>query len=264
MDGTNRRSSTSEYRLDEIDQQIIHELMSDARNRSTPTIAESIGVAPGTVRSRIRGLEDNDVIEGYHAHINFERADGRLPTLFMCHVPFADRDSIARAARAIPGVINVKMLMGGRRNFHVFAVGEDPADLRRIGTTLSGIRAEIEDEMLVETDAIQPYSPFDPETAGSSSVPPEFVVPSGDVELVELTIERDAPIAELTVIEAARTGLLDGEPLIVSLKRDEELLTPHGDTTLQSGDIVTIFSCGGVNEEVVQSFVGERNLDYGD
>jgi DNA-binding Lrp family transcriptional regulator len=245
------------HRLDEVDRQIVHELMRDARNRSAPAIAESIGVAPGTVRSRIESLEADGVIDGYHAHVNFERTDGRLTVLFMCNVPFAERESIARAAHAIPGVINVRVMMGGRRSFHVLAVGEDTGDLRRIGTTLSELGVVIEDEMLVESEEIRPYAPFDPESEPSTKVQPNLVPLSGDGEVVELTVEEAAPIEGLTISEAAREGLLDEEPLIVSLRRGEEMLTPHGDTTLRSGDVVTVFSCGGVGKGMVEPFVDD-------
>ncbi|MEM4780688.1 MAG: TrkA C-terminal domain-containing protein [Halalkalicoccus sp.] len=252
MVGTSPPNSVS--RLDEIDRRIIYELMSDARNRSPPAIAESIDVAPGTVRSRIEALENDGVIDGYHAHIDFERIDGRLTVLFMCNVPFARRESISRAAHAIPGVISVRVMMGGRRSFHVLAVGEDTDDLRRIGTTLSELDVEIEDEMLVESDDVRPYSPFDPETETKRNVASEIGF-SGTPEVVEVAVEEDAPIAGMTIAEAARDGILDDEPLIVALERGEEMLTPHGDTALRSGDVVTVFSCGGVDETMTHPFV---------
>lgn len=143
-----QHNSDSAYRLDEIDRRIIYELMSDARANSAPTIAEAVDVSPGTIRSRIEQLEDQGIITGYHAHIDFERTSGRLTMLFTCSVPFADRESVARAAYTIPGVINIRLLMSGRRNFHVVAVGEDTEDLRRIGASLSEIGVEIEEEAL--------------------------------------------------------------------------------------------------------------------
>jgi len=63
-------------RLDEIDRRIIHALMDDARTISAPTIAEELNVSPGTIRNRIAQLEENGVITGYHASIDFERAEG--------------------------------------------------------------------------------------------------------------------------------------------------------------------------------------------
>ncbi|APX97591.1 Lrp/AsnC family transcriptional regulator [Natronorubrum daqingense] len=248
------RATNSGYQLDEVDRRVIYELMTDARGNSSPAIAEEIDVSPGTVRNRIEDLEEHGVIDGYHAHIDFEATDGRLSTLFMCSVPFADRKTAARAADEIPGVVNVRILMGGRRNFHVLAVGEDTDDLRRIGTTLSELGVEIEDEMLVENDKVRPYEPFGPD-GSRQSLPTDFISLSGDSEVVEITVRPDAPIAGATISDAANDGHLEDNPLIVAITRDDELLTPHGDTTIQPDDIVTVFSNGGVSDETVQAFV---------
>ena len=183
-----KRGSASAYRLDEIDRRIIYELMTDARTSSAPRIAEAVDVSPATIRSRIGQLEDQGIITGYHAHIDFERTSGRLTTLFMCSVPFADRESVARAAYTIPGVINIRLLMGGRRNFHVLTVGEDTEDLRRIGTSLSEIGIEIEEEMLVEHDELQAYTPFGPKENRQQKLPADFISLAGESEVVELTV----------------------------------------------------------------------------
>ncbi|MFC4439029.1 MULTISPECIES: Lrp/AsnC family transcriptional regulator [Natrialbaceae] len=247
--------SGSAYQLDELDRRILYELMADARDASAPVIADRIDVSPGTVRNRIERLEERGVITGYHAHVDLERTDGRLATLFMCSVPFADRKTAARAAYQIPGAVNVRILMGGRRNFHVLAVGENARDLRRIGTTLSEIGIEIEDEMLVENDEVRAYEPFGPDGT-RSAIPATFIDLSGDSEVVELTVQSDAPIAGVALSDAAENGLLDEDPLVVSITRDDELLTPHGDTTIRPADVVTVFSCGGVEDETIRAFVG--------
>jgi len=107
--------------------------MSDARNTSAPMIAEGLNVsAAATVRNRIERLEEEGVIRGYTAIVDFEQADGRLTSVFMCTVPADERERLALAARSIPGVINVRVLMAGRRDLQVVAVGEETSDLREI------------------------------------------------------------------------------------------------------------------------------------
>lgn len=250
-----REDSGSGYRLDEIDRRIIYELMTDARTSSAPQIAEAVSVSPGTVRNRIEQLEDHGIVTGYHAHIDFERTSGRLTTLFMCSVPFADRESVARAAYAIPGVINVRLLMGGRRNFHVLTVGEDTDDLRRIGTALSEIGVEIEEEMLVEHEDVQAYVPFGPDENKERKPPTDFISLSGDSEVVELTVRTDAPIANVTISEAVERDVLSGDPLIIAIEREGDILTPHGDTRIRPDDVVTVFSRGGVDDRTVNAFI---------
>ncbi len=195
-----QRNTDSEYQLDDIDEQILFELMSDARNNTPPTIGELVGITPSTVRNRIKQLEEKGIIEGYYAHINFERAEGRLMTIFLCNVPFPEREKIARAAYEIPGVIDIRIMMGGRRSFHVLAVGEETSDLRRIGTTLSEIGAEIEDEMIVENKITRPYDPFSSDDTRTESSPAAAIDVPDNSEFVEVTVEADAPIAGQTAV----------------------------------------------------------------
>lgn len=251
-----RKHSEAAYRLDEIDRRIIYELMNDARTSTPPTIAEAIDVSPGTIRNRIEQLEEHGIVTGYHANIDFEHIEGRFTALFMCNVPFADRQKAARSVYSIPGVLNIRLLMGGQRNFHVLVVGEDTNDLRRIGTALSELGVEIADEMLVEHDDIQAYAPFGPDEDRQEKIPTDFISLSGDSEVVELTVRTDAPIVDMTISETVEEGILNADPLIVAIERNGEVLTPHGDTTLRSDDIVTVFSRDGVDDTTVNAFIG--------
>lgn len=229
--------------------------MADARDNSAPKIADAIGVAPGTIRNRIEQLEAHNVITGYHASVDFERIDGRFTTLFMCNVPFPERNTIAQEAYMIPGVVNIRTLLGGRRNFHVLAVGEDTGDLRRIGTTLSEIGVEIEDEMLVETDELRPYTPFGPDDGARRTLPADIISLAGESEIVEVTVRTEAAIAGTTLSAAVERDLISEEALVIAVERDEDVLTPHGDTTIRPNDIVTVFSPGGVTDETIDAFV---------
>lgn len=231
--------------------------MTDAESNSAPIIAETIGVSQGTVRNRIDSLEEDGIIEGYRAHVNFERAGRRLATLFLCNVPVAERQSAARVVNTIPGVVNVRILMDGRRNFHSLAVSRDPDDLRRIGTTLSEGGIEIEDEMILKHEDVRAYEPFGSEDTVREETIPDFV--SCESEVVEVTVESEAPIAKMDVSEAVGGGILDEEPLVVSIRQDNERLTPHGDTTLQLDDLVTVFSCGGVTDATCRAFSGSSD-----
>jgi DNA-binding Lrp family transcriptional regulator len=246
--------------MDDIDEQILYELMSDARNNSPPVIAEIVGVTPGTVRNRIEQLEAKGIIEGYHAHLNFERTERRLTTLFLCNVPFSERETIARAAYEIPGVINIRTMMGGRRSFHVLAVGEDTRDLRRIGTTLSELGVEIEDEMMVENELVRPYDLF---SSDDGDRPQRLSTDSLDVpdrsEFAEVTVQEDARIAGMTISEAVDENIIAADPLIISISRGDTLITPHGDTVIESADEVTIFSSGGVDRDTLGAFAHSSN-----
>ncbi|MFC6726082.1 Lrp/AsnC family transcriptional regulator, partial [Halobium palmae] len=177
-----------ESRLDDIDRRIVYELMRDARNTSAPTIAEQVNVSPGTIRNRIGQLEERGIIRGYTAGVDFERADGHLVNLYVCNAPVSDRKSLAREASVVPGVVNVRELMTGRRNLHVVAVGENTEALRRVARALSELGIEVEDETLVEAETDSPYTPFGPEGDAVSGEATAFVDLAGDALVVDATV----------------------------------------------------------------------------
>nr|WP_281064238.1 TrkA C-terminal domain-containing protein [Halolamina salifodinae] len=79
---------------------------------------------------------------------------------------------------------------------------------------------------------------------------------SGGAEIFELTVDADAPIAGLSLIEADSEGLLPEETVIVAIVRDGELLIPRGESEIRAGDTVTIFAKNGATDRVTREFTG--------
>jgi DNA-binding Lrp family transcriptional regulator len=246
------------YRLDEIDKQVIHALMADARNTTATTVAEGLNVSGETVRNRIERLEEGGIIQGYTATIDFERAGGRLTSIYMCTVPAADREQLAVAARSIPGVVNVRVLMAGRRDLQVVAVGEDTEDLREIARSLSELDIQIEDEELVQTEIRSPYGPFAPEEGAERSGPTDLVTLPDGTDVVEVAVSTDAPVVGKSVVEIKDQGLIEEDTLLVSMERDGELLQPDGDTVIKSDDVVTLLPRQTPREDVLAVFLGHE------
>ncbi|KAB1197244.1 MULTISPECIES: Lrp/AsnC family transcriptional regulator [Haloferax] len=243
-----------DHRLDEIDRRILHALMDDARDTSASALAAAAGVSGATIRNRIHKLEDVGIIRGYNTQVDFELAGGKLTNLYLCDVPVTERQAAAYEARAIPGVINVRTLMTGRRNLHVLAVGESTSDLRRIARRLTDIGIHIEDEDLVEEEIFAPYGPFDPNDGDQTPEANDFISLTGNASVVEVTVQSDAPIANLALEEAARQGILDEDTLVIAIERDDRELTPHGDTIVSPDDIVTILSRAGEDGDALSAF----------
>ncbi|MDJ1431282.1 Lrp/AsnC family transcriptional regulator [Halostagnicola sp. A-GB9-2] len=244
----------SGYRLDEIDRRIIYALMADARNTSAPMIAEEVSVSPATIRNRIDQLESHGIIRGYHTSVDFESAEGGLTTLFQCNVPVENRESIAQKVSAIPGVINVRKLMTGRRNLHVVAVGADTKSLERIGRALSELGAEIEDEDLVQDELSRPYAPYGPDETTAEPTPMDVISLTGDANVVEVTVGSESEIRGYTLEEAGNNGVLPDDLLVVAIERDGTVLTPRGETTIRSDDVVTVLSRDGIDDRTLDSF----------
>ncbi len=82
----------------------------------------------------------------------------------------------------------------------------------------------------------------------------DFMEVAGDAEIFEATVEDDAPIAGLSLIDADTEGLLPEETIIVAIVRADELLIPRGETDVQAGDTVTIFARNGATDRIMDVF----------
>ncbi|MGM0591526.1 MAG: Lrp/AsnC family transcriptional regulator [Halobacteriota archaeon] len=148
------------HTLDDLDRFIVYMLQKQARGTSAREIARAMDVSPSTVRNRIERLEEDGVLFGYHLDVNYEAAGYQLYTLIVCTAPIDGRESLAKAALDVPGVVSVREIMTGEENVHVVVVGSDSDDLSRIGRDLSALGLEVVDEDLVRNEYFQPYHGF--------------------------------------------------------------------------------------------------------
>ncbi|MFC7185383.1 Lrp/AsnC family transcriptional regulator [Halorubrum yunnanense] len=246
------------HHLDDIDRQIIHALMSDARNTSAPMIAEGMNVSAGTVRNRIERLEDAGVIRGYTAIVDFEQAGGRLTSVFMCTVPADERERLALAARSIPGVINVRVLMAGRRDLQVVAVGEETSDLREIARTLSGLDIRIEDEELLQTELHTPYSRFLSDDTRQSVVSDTVTLADGTA-VIEVCVTDDAPIVGHSPTKARDEGVLSDDVVVTSIERDGSIIHPVDNTAIRPNDVVTVLPKESSEDDILGAFLADED-----
>lgn len=247
--------------VDEIDKHIIYHLTRDARHTSAPAIAEEVDVSAATIRNRISQLEEKDVIRGYHADVDYERAEGQITNLFMCNAPVSQRESLAQQVRTISGVVNVRELMAGHGNLHVLAVGTDTADMTRVARDLSNLGLEIEDEALLQREHSTPYRPYGPTGERDRLRVADLTSLTGGAEVVELTVSADAPITSRTLAEANELGILSDDVLVVAIERGDRIVTPKGNTEVRAGDVVSVFARDGVGEDVATAFTDEVAAD---
>jgi Lrp/AsnC family leucine-responsive transcriptional regulator len=243
-----------EFRLDEIDKRILYHLVDDARHTSAPDVAEEVNVTSGTIRNRIDQLEERGVISGYHAHVDYERAEGLLTNIYKCTTSSTDRQKVVRQILQIPGVVNVREIMTGREDLEIKAVGPDTEEFTRIAEAIMSLGVDIEDQDLLRREFFRPYHAYGPtETRKRPSIT-DFMDLSGKAEVVELTVHGEAPITGRTLRDANEAGLIDEDTLVVAIERDGEVITPRGKTTIEAGDIVTVFIHDGLDEGIESAF----------
>lgn len=243
--------------IDTVDEQILYFLSQEARHTSAPDIAEKVDVSAPTVRNRIRRLEREGVIRGYHADINYQRVGGRLTNHYVCSTGNRDREEMAQRVLDIPGVINVREIMSGKGDLRITVVGTDTDDLTRIAQGITSVGIEIDDEDLVHREYFRPYAPFGPRDEEAASPVTGVAGLAGDADVVEIIVREQAPIAGKTLQEANEEGLIPSDVLVVRINRDEGTITPTGQTPIKQSDFVTIHSRSGVTEDTLEAFTGE-------
>ncbi|GAA0232425.1 potassium channel family protein [Halobaculum roseum] len=84
----------------------------------------------------------------------------------------------------------------------------------------------------------------------------DFMRIGEDAEVFEITVTEEAPIAGETLNEAAQSGLLTDEILVVAIEREgnDHPITPRGETTIQVGDLLTVYSGVGADPEITDIF----------
>lgn len=75
-------------------------------------------------------------------------------------------------------------------------------------------------------------------------------------EVFEITVDEDAPIAGMTLAEADESGLLTDDLLVVAVERKgvDSPITPRGETRIEFGDLVTVYSARGATPDVTDVF----------
>lgn len=242
--------------IDGIDERILYYLAEDARHTSAPDIAKEVDISPPTVRNRIRRLEEDGVIMGYHAHVNYERANGRLTNLFVCTTSATKRQELAQRALGIPGVVNVREIMTGRGDLRIKAVGTDTDELTRIAQDITDLGIEIDDEALIHREYFRPYAQFGSTEEEATSPVTGVAGLAGAADVVEVIVNERAPIAGKTLKEANEEDLIAPGILVVRIDRGEETITPSGSTEIRGDDFVTIHSRSGITDDTLGVFTG--------
>jgi Lrp/AsnC family transcriptional regulator, leucine-responsive regulatory protein len=119
--------------LDALDKAIISALAEDGR-QSQVDLAERVPLSPTAIARRIRTLEDDGVIEGYHAKIS-RRALG-LEMMIVVQISLRSQsqdvlDAFEKAVAAAPSVVACH-LMSGEEDYMLTVLARDLNDFERI------------------------------------------------------------------------------------------------------------------------------------
>ncbi|MFD1564394.1 potassium channel family protein [Haloarchaeobius amylolyticus] len=77
-----------------------------------------------------------------------------------------------------------------------------------------------------------------------------------EAEVFEIRVTENAPIVGKTILEAANKEIIPDDVLIVAIEREgqDPPITPKGSTTIQTGDLLTVYSGFGAEPELTNVF----------
>lgn len=75
-------------------------------------------------------------------------------------------------------------------------------------------------------------------------------------EVFEIHVGQEASIAGKTLADAASEGIIPDDVLVVAIEREDSdnPITPRGDTQIEQGDLVTVYSEQGATPEITDVF----------
>ncbi|MCB2089190.1 MAG: Lrp/AsnC family transcriptional regulator [Sphingomonadaceae bacterium] len=141
----------SQVQIDELDRQLIDILSKDARI-SNRKIAADLGVTEGTVRGRIRRLQ-NDRLIAFTAITSFELADNTKMAFIGVQADFGRVNEIADTIAKLPAIDAVMITMG-RFNIQAFCLFSELDRLHEIASeeilSIDGVH-HVESSIAVKT-----------------------------------------------------------------------------------------------------------------
>ncbi|WP_459193488.1 winged helix-turn-helix transcriptional regulator [Halosimplex sp. J119] len=137
--------------IDDIDRQLVNGLLDDGR-ASANELADAVGIATATATKRIRTLEDEDVIEGYRAEVDYAGFGYEVTAVFRLDVTGDGLPGVVSDLRETGHMIGVYEVTGSD---DVVAIGkfEDTEALNaQIKALLTNARIEaVSTDVVLET-----------------------------------------------------------------------------------------------------------------
>jgi len=147
----------TETQLDEIDLGILYLLQSNARHNTTAEIGSQVGLSASAVGTRIRKLEDNGVIKGYHPTVDYEKTGFEHHLLVSATAPFEQREAVVKELRSVTGVATIRKLLTDDQNIVVEIISRTRTELKTAIHELHQVGLSIEQMDLIEDEITQPF-----------------------------------------------------------------------------------------------------------
>jgi DNA-binding Lrp family transcriptional regulator len=122
----NNPRNNSRIKLDRIDRRILEELQSDAR-LSSAELAERVSLTTSPCWRRVKRLEEEGLISGYHARLDAARLGYQVTAIVQISLDKKDTESLQAFEAAVQGIPQVVACfrISGRYDHQLIVVAED-------------------------------------------------------------------------------------------------------------------------------------------
>lgn len=134
--------------LDRDDMAILHALQDDARNATTESIGDRVGLASSTVAARINDLEERGIITGYAPAIDYEKA-GFEQRMLLVGTVTGDEAGIVDEVSSVENVISVRRLLADEDDLHIELVSRSQERAEELADDLNALGVEITETSVV-------------------------------------------------------------------------------------------------------------------
>ncbi len=84
----------------------------------------------------------------------------------------------------------------------------------------------------------------------------DLITLSGGTQVFKAVITEKSPLVGRSLRESGQAGRIPKNTLIVAIERDGKTIIPFGNTVIQAGDLITVFTSGRATDELVKKLTG--------
>jgi len=84
----------------------------------------------------------------------------------------------------------------------------------------------------------------------------DFTILSGGEQIFRIAVRDGSSLVGLSLADCSRREILPASLLVVALKREGQIQIPTGETVIELGDTLTIFSLERVSDELIEKLTG--------
>lgn len=84
----------------------------------------------------------------------------------------------------------------------------------------------------------------------------DFTILSQGDQIFRLTVNEGSPLAGKTLADSSKRGVIPDTILVLAIEREGNRSVPNGKTTIETGDVLTVFSLERASDELVEKLTG--------